>query len=179
MGYDEPPIPRPDDSSREKESITDGDVPYPPGIQEFRPRFWVYFIQSIIGLLPGIYTFGVLLSLPLPKETALCLSSVWIAGAIFATACGYYRSGTTVTADQLRRRGVGWTFNSMKWKDIQEVKPINLAGFRYIRVFSKNANRAWWIPLFLHDQAGFVAAVRRFTEPDNPLRQYFENRGLS
>jgi hypothetical protein len=65
-------------------------------------------------------------------------------------------------------------YNHLKWSDIESVEPWLIPGYRYVQVNGAGKRWAFWLPLFLTDMPGLLAAVARYAPPDNPLRRYLE-----
>lgn len=63
-------------------------------------------------------------------------------------------------------------YKEIEWSSIHNVRPINLLGLRYLRVFTANETFAIWIPLFLAAQDRFNACVIEYTDSENPIRRY-------
>ena len=65
---------------------------------------------------------------------------------------------------------------SVHWVDITAIKPFNLGGLRYVRVYSEDSSRPLWIPLFHQDQTEFEAAVLSLAPENNVIRTFFKKR---
>ena len=76
-------------------------------------------------------------------------------------------------------KGVGgrdnWhVYRRVAWTEIASVTPVPIPGYRFVWVNARNRRQAIWLPLFLDDMEGFLEAVVRHADPDNPLRRYLE-----
>jgi len=65
-------------------------------------------------------------------------------------------------------------YHRLAWSAIESVEPWLIPGYRYVQINGVGKRRAFWLPLFLTDMAGFRAAVARFAPSENPLRRYLE-----
>jgi hypothetical protein len=52
---------------------------------------------------------------------------------------------------------------------VAAVRPFNLLGLRYLRVFAKGSASAVWVPLYLTDRPRFEERVRQHAGADHPL----------
>ena len=73
---------------------------------------------------------------------------------------------------ELRRDAlVLYRINVLPWNEIERVQPMNLLGLRYMKAYRAGRNWAWWIPLYLADEAGFRQALQEYAPEGNPLRE--------
>jgi hypothetical protein len=79
-----------------------------------------------------------------------------------------------VDADGIGGRDNWHVYREVGWGEIASVSPRPIPGYRFVWVNSRSRRRAFWLPLFLTDMAGFRDAVARYASPDNPLRRYLE-----
>jgi len=68
-------------------------------------------------------------------------------------------------------------YRFVTWERMLSARPINLLGFRYVRLFTDDKKSALWIALFLSQPERFKGAIRRFAPEDNPLRRFFFPQG--
>jgi len=55
------------------------------------------------------------------------------------------------------------------WPQIQGVRPISMAGLKYLRVVSTGTKRTLWLPRFLIDQQAFSQLVAELAGENHPL----------
>lgn len=68
--------------------------------------------------------------------------------------------------------GCGMLFRqptAIGWDAVRGAKRIRWLGMPYLKVELANRRMPVWIPLFLRDTAGFLAAVRGFVGEDHPM----------
>jgi hypothetical protein len=110
------------------------------------------------------FVFGFPVHVPQIVVTAACAI---VTGGLLAAPIAHY--GVYVTGEGIKCFDFFCAYHLARWGSVQEVRPINLFGLRYLRVFSTDASRPLWVPLFLSDMSGFRETVSRHAEPDNPL----------
>src|SRR5262245_2866843 len=141
----------------------------------FWPSFWIIWrwgtffgtalslvLTSAVGLVFG-WEVHLLLAL------AGSLGSGLGVGLALALVVAYYR--VYVTVDGISGYDVFGLHHFAAWPSIEEVRPINLLGLRYLRVWSSATPRPLWVPLFLADMPGFCVAIVDCAGPDHPLAQ--------
>jgi hypothetical protein len=65
-------------------------------------------------------------------------------------------------------------YRRVAWRDVASVTLMPIRGYRFVWVNARTRRKAFWLPLFLTDMAGFRAAVARHADPANPLRRFLE-----
>lgn len=81
------------------------------------------------------------------------------------------------SAQGLRARNFWGLAREIRWDEITRVQPIRwLIWTRFARLSTPTCRNIIWLPLFLREQTEFERAVEYWAAPDNPLRQFFENR---
>ena len=63
----------------------------------------------------------------------------------------------------------------LPWEAISRVRPVNLLGFKFLKVHCEYSGVSLWLPLFLADPQGFRAGVARYGMPGQPLWDYFHS----
>jgi hypothetical protein len=61
-------------------------------------------------------------------------------------------------------------YNTVRWKEIAKVEPINILGLRYIRIKSTSKKSPIWIPTWLNDNDLFLESVAKL----GGKREHFE-----
>ena len=67
-----------------------------------------------------------------------------------------------VSAEGLRCYTLLGNYRTLRWPEIDSVRPINLLGLRYLRVGSSQSGHTVWVPLFVADMPRFRATVHEF-----------------
>lgn len=62
---------------------------------------------------------------------------------------------------------------NLAWSEIVSVSPINILGFKYVRLLS-DSKPPLWLPLSFSDKVGLRAAVLKRAGANNPLKLWFE-----
>jgi hypothetical protein len=117
----------------------------------------------------GVLTLlGFVLGIPMqvPQIVVTAASAILTSG-LLAAPIVYY--GVYVTREGIKCFDFFCVYHLARWESVQEARPINLLGLRYLRVFSRDTSRPLWVPLFLSDMCGFRESVSRHAEPNNPL----------
>lgn len=60
-------------------------------------------------------------------------------------------------------------YHRVPWATIQAIRPVELAGLRYLRLTAPPAPSPIWLPLFLDDQDTFNRLVAELAGPQHPL----------
>ena len=124
---------------------------------------WASAVAAGVLALFG-FVLGIQVHVPQIFVTAACAI---MTGGLLAAAIAYY--GVYVTREGIKCFDFFCVYHLARWESVQEARPINLLGLRYLRVFSTDASRPLWLPLFLSDMSGFRDTVSRHAEPNNPL----------
>ena len=81
-----------------------------------------------------------------------------------------------ITDDNLRGYDFWGKYHSVEWNSILNVKPIQVAWLKYVRIENSISKRPLWIPLFLNDMSSFnKEAIKRLDE-GNPFRVFLETQ---
>jgi hypothetical protein len=67
-------------------------------------------------------------------------------------------------------------YHEIEWAEMEDARPTNLLGLRYLRVLSPGRGTLW-VPLFLAEQERFYKLVRDLAGPDHPLVVALEGYG--
>jgi hypothetical protein len=112
--------------------------------------------------------FGLVLGIPMHVPQILVTAACAIVtGGLLVAPIAYY--GVYVTREGIKGFDFFCVYHLARWESVQEARPINLLGLRCLRVFSTDASRPLWVPLFLSGMSGFRETVSRHAEPNNPL----------
>lgn len=135
---------------------------------------WVTSITLAIVLIPG----WVFLNIPLVAAIAMTLLGLAVGlvvqAVLVSAAIAYYT--ITVRPDGIYGYSTGIRYHDQPWSDIAAIRPINCAGLKYIRLYSKTTSKVMWIPFFLTDFNRFLELAIEFTDSDNPLNQFARTR---
>jgi hypothetical protein len=61
----------------------------------------------------------------------------------------------------------------IEWVNISNVKPINIFGLKFLRVFPNNSYLALWLPLFVNNPDDFSKKSTIIPPDGNPFREFF------
>lgn len=133
-----------------------------------------------------IWFFGLCLLLSAPLFVVMgegwpslgqCVLSVWAIGILTAVGSLACLRLYDVEASDSQLEGITfWGLRlALRWEEIERVRPINLGGLRFLRLYSQRAAPIW-LPLFLIRARAFITFVRARTAEGHPLRAYFEEQ---
>lgn len=119
-------------------------------------------IGAALIVIDGGLTTGTLFS------GLLALGGGAVAGAVLTRiACRLLRIQVHTDGMTLQNE---WGFqHNVTWDAIREIRPFNLGGLKYVRIYSTTTSRTLWLPLFLNDRQQFVSLVTQYAESTNPL----------
>lgn len=160
-----PPIPFPGPSPKR--------VAEKSGEMVFRLPWWALFVCYCILAAIDLALFGPTLSRRDSDSAQVVIVISLIALGLYIW---FYREffKVVVSESEIKAHTLWSIPTSFDWQDIEIVRPINLGGFRSLRLYSTQSKRVIWLPLYLSDRKGFKSAVMQFAPPDNPLRRYLE-----
>jgi hypothetical protein len=64
-----------------------------------------------------------------------------------------------LTGDAIRGRTFWGTARSLEWSNVSDMRPLNIVGFRFLRIYPKEGGAPLWVPLFVKKKAEFLAAI--------------------
>jgi hypothetical protein len=76
-----------------------------------------------------------------------------------------------LTPDGLRCPDRWGRFRLLKWELIDDVRPVNWLGYRYLGLRASDKGRLYWLPHALVNFADFAKAVAVLAGADHPLTQ--------
>lgn len=163
-----PPIPYPGPSPKR--------VAEKSGELTFKVSFWTVFVlfsvyAAILFAMLAPPIFGRSHSRSQDAEGILIGSCIGLVccGLVCREVFKVIVSRTTIRAHNC------WCLaTSFDWQEIENWRPLNICGLRYVRLYSSQEKRVMWLPLYLSDMKGFKNAVTQFAPPENPLRRYLE-----
>jgi hypothetical protein len=136
----------------------------------FFPVWRVTTTLSSAGAAGLLALFGFVSDIPVHvPQILLTAACAILTGVLLAAAIAYYR--VYVTPEGINCYDFFCFYHFARWDSIEEARPINLLGLKYLRVFSTDTSRPLWVPLFLSDMSGFRETIARHAEPNNPLLQ--------
>ncbi len=151
-----PPIPSP--------------IPDPEPLS-FRFSFWHMFTVC--------YAITVVITLPVvgpgssPNSLAIAFLTAAVAELIGAAiAANIFK--TVINGEGVRGYDFWARPAKLSWHEIATVKRTNFIGLKYLKLSSQTRKNVMWLPLFLSDKPGFQAAIKEYTDEQNPLWQYFK-----
>jgi hypothetical protein len=121
-----------------------------------------YVVTLFIAMVSGVG--GLLLRHGLAVDWAtVVVRSWWVAIVIFVlilAAVVLFR--VYVSAEGLRCYTFLGNYHTLRWPEIDSVRPVNLLGLQYLRVGSSQTGHVVWVPVFLADMSRFRDVVRQF-----------------
>jgi hypothetical protein len=122
--------------------------------------FWlIVLVLSVLGQMDWLRLLAAFLEggcVGLAISVALMLLAVWL-------------MPVSVSPEGIRCPN-GWgVYRTVVWVEVTAVKPFNLLGLRYLRVFSPKLRWPLWVPRFLADQDRFERLVLAYAGPDHLL----------
>jgi hypothetical protein len=143
----------------------------------FRSSFWVLFLYVTIWSWVGAAAATLIpaaFALDSPQWPMLLRAeAIGMACAPLLTALLvwplilYFRA--YVGPEALTCTNVLCLWGTVPWDSIRQVRSINMAGLRYLRVKSDAHRWELWVPLFPADPHGFTELVAEYAGEDNPL----------
>lgn len=82
----------------------------------------------------------------------------------------YYK--ITLIGHSMRCYDVWGKFYLIDLESIEDIKPANFLGLKYLKVVSNKASHTLWLPLYLKNIKEFAAEINKRATRDNPLNQY-------
>ncbi len=134
------------------------------------------FVLPIIGITTAVGTlmvfaaFGTRTALPLLLTGVL--PGIATTSVLGLLVVGYFK--VVLHAHGIRGYNFWGLSASLTWQEIASVKPVNLFGYRFLRLAPGSAGSALWLPLFLQDMGAVRSAVLEYAPPHSPMRAYFE-----
>ena len=64
-----------------------------------------------------------------------------------------------LTGDAIRGRTFWGSARSLEWPNVADMRPLNIMGFRFLRIYPKEGGAPLWVPLFVKNKAEFLAAI--------------------
>ena len=74
-----------------------------------------------------------------------------------------------VSQEGIRSFNIWGAYRLVLWSDIREIRPVNLLGLKYLRIYSAAIDWPVWLPLYLSDIGGFVTQARQHAGADHPI----------
>jgi hypothetical protein len=150
----------------------------------FRCSFWVLFLYVTLWSWAGVAAVTLIPAafvLDAPQWPILIRAEAFGMGfAPLLTAVLvwplilYFR--TFVGRETLTGTNVLCLWSTIQWDSIRRVRPINMAGLRYLRVKSDATRWELWVPLFPADPHGFTELVAEYAGEDNLLTRELRHR---
>jgi hypothetical protein len=152
-------------------------------VESFRMSFWWvlgYVVAVAISvtaawILVVFFVFNVSYHLLIGGVVAIGAGEV-----IAALLVWFFVTGIKVYAGPAGLRGHTFWGRSRKfaWSDIRSVRPINILGMKYLRVFPGEPGAPLWIPLFMATPARFGFVVRQYGGPEHPLAVALQDEAI-
>ncbi len=90
-------------------------------------------------------------------------------------ASSYFKS--TLTSSGIHGFNFVGKRKYMEWNEVISVKPSNIGGLRYLRVFSLTSRLAIWLPLNVNNINELIKVVSTLAPEKNALREYLLKNG--
>ena len=145
--------------------------------QTFRITFWRPWLLAVAILaVPALVVAGGFVMSGQLAAAAAVVGGLAVIATLLALPIGWAvgSSRWDVDATGIGARDNWHIYRRVGWGEMRSVSRLLLPGYPVVWV--NVADRRWriWVPLFLSDMAGFRAAVARYANPDNPLRQLLD-----
>lgn len=146
----------------------------------FRASFWTLFgwmMAWVIGLSLGIGLIVVVAAMRAASNTGFpwpYLIAGILPGVVLGAMAVVYllpRLMTEVGPQGVRARDFLGADRHVEWHQIASARCVGFGGLRFVRLHAGDGEPDLWVPLFLHDKAGFAEAVARFAPEGSPLRR--------
>jgi hypothetical protein len=149
-------------------------------VESFRMAFGTLVIFMVVaGVLLLAAALG-LVFLVLPPAAGVPVLLIAVLGVGMAEVLFFLGAGLLILLfkidvgpEGLRCPNAWGGYGFAAWDDVRSVRPINILGLRYLRVFTTTTVLPLWVPLFLADPDGFRAALLRCAGPTHPLTVAF------
>jgi hypothetical protein len=140
----------------------------------FLPSIWMAVVSLLIGIGVGVSALLLRDGLAVNWSVTgvrLAWATPVVVGIVLLLAALYR---VYVLDDGVRGYTAWGTYRTLRWPEIERVRPVNLLGLRYLRVWSDRGGPTVWVPLFLADLPGFRTAVRESAGEGHPLSRALE-----
>jgi hypothetical protein len=152
-----------------------------PTSDEFVWKFWPMFVSGLLGGWPilALLVLPGLLSDPrMSVEARVGIMALAFGGGAFvggvSTLIQRAIARVRVGADGIHGHTFWATKRSLRWSEIQRVRPRRFLNLRYLSLHAERG-KSLWLPLFLQEPERFRQAVARLAPPENPLRRALES----
>ncbi len=81
-----------------------------------------------------------------------------------------------VNKDGLRSYNCYGFYKTISWHEIETIQPINIIGFKYIRVKSKLGGLPIWVPIWINDVKGFLDRIDYCGGDKILFQKYFDRK---
>jgi hypothetical protein len=122
------------------------------------PYIVALLIATVVGVSNLLFRYGLAVN-----WAAVGVRFLHVAVGLFVfllVAVSVFR--VYVSTEGLRCYTFVGNYRTLRWPEIDSVRPINLLGLRYLRVGSSQSGHTVWVPLFLADMPRFRATVHEF-----------------
>src|SRR5262245_36534973 len=143
-------------------------------VTAFRSSFWTTFAVILVWSVP--LALGVIVVLVIRSEgwgrvnwfALLLACGVAVVGIFVLDLVGtvlviLFR--VFVSPEGIRCYDFWGRYHTVTWPDVVDVRPINMLGLKYLRVYAEDVSTPVWVPTFLTDQRGFDDLVRQYAGP--------------
>ncbi len=86
----------------------------------------------------------------------LCIIYLWAVVGAYIVAKA---TAVKLTDDVIRGRTFWGRARSLEWPNVSDMRPLNIMGFRFLRIYPKEGGAPLWVPLFVRKKAEFLAAI--------------------
>ena len=148
--------------------------------EPFRFSYWLltaYCLGIGVGIAVPLVliltSIDALMGVKVPGRTlwlgiAMAVGGAELAGAFAVWLMWWFRP-VYVSSESLIGFRTGGGYRKALWSEINSVRPVNLMGLRYLRVYTNGSKSPIWVPLYLSDREGFYWRVCEFAGPQHPL----------
>lgn len=82
----------------------------------------------------------------------------------------YYK--ITLIGHSMRCYDVWGKFYLIDLESIEDIKPANFLGLKYLKIVSTKASHTLWLPMYLKNLQDFAEEIKKRASEDNPLNIY-------
>lgn len=136
----------------------------------------IYRSQFFITLIHSFLIFAILVFIDdgFDVNVEAFIFATGVAVILTYVAIRYFK--ITITDKSLKGYDCWGKYHTIDWNSITGVKPIRIAGLKYLRIENTDSKRPLWIPHFLDNFSKFKIEVLKRVTNENPLKIYLDEK---